>query len=181
MNMVISLTDTRSLCVHIDKHTRENDYFSFSYFCKSSSLNNTQKPANQGYLWDGNFPPLPQMHLPPCHLAPTSPGLSGHSWCWSSLAQPHSPSSYSSPGGFKLLTVSIPSMGCISRYCCKFWPLFKHSKDPICIFKSKQLLFLPRMVPKDSQLPGERAHLLPHSAKKSPRSVAGCDNESLGS
>lgn len=86
--MGISLTDTRSLCVHSDKHTRENGYFSFSYVCKSSSLNNTQKSANQGCPWDGNFPPLPYMHLPACHLAPGSPRLSGHSRCWSRWPSP---------------------------------------------------------------------------------------------
>lgn len=105
-------------------------------------------------------------------------GLGGHYW--------------PTPAGFSPVFRFLPSLEDLkfSQYSFLVWAAFQgiaigsgHSSSILntCIFEFKQLSFPPRMVPKDSQLPGERAELLPRSAKRNPYAISGCDRESLGS
>lgn len=118
--------DARSLCVHVDKQTEF--LLSLSYFCKLTSFDQylefCQCELSLGWK---TFP----LFSPKClcqHDTWLSPLLA-----WGALSAlaprliqpcflPHHRSSIftSSSQGGKFFTVSVPKMGCISRYCHKF-------------------------------------------------------------
>lgn len=147
-------TDVSLSCVFMLR-SRENCYFSFSSLCKLPSFEQHRESCQPGCPWAG--PPSP-LRSPGCfcqhdpwllpllvRVAPPSSGPSLGAALFT--CESHSFPFITLLLGFKFFTVSIPNMGCMSRCCPKFGPLFKCSNDAICIFESQQLLSRVRGVP----------------------------------